>query len=109
VIAEVRGATASRHPREDLVVVLVSAQMQKLRLLDGTEDNPLLCGKQERPVGVACGACLSAPSHNARGPADTRTNSHLANDESFGGTELQGFSGKIGARRERDHGRPGPG
>jgi hypothetical protein len=33
-----------------LVVVLVSAQKQTLRLLDESEDNPHRCGKQETPM-----------------------------------------------------------
>ena len=44
---------ANRHPREELVVVLVSAQLERLRLLDGTEDNPLLGRKQETPVDAS--------------------------------------------------------
>jgi hypothetical protein len=119
VIAEVHSVAANRHPREDLVVVLVSAQMQMLRLLDGTEDNLLLCRKQERPVGVASGALNSmfnstrqAPDsalcYHARGPADTRTDSHLANGEAPAGTELQGFSGKLRPCREGDDRRPSP-
>ena len=47
VIAGVRRDTASRHPREELVVVLVSAQAETLRLLDESEDSPLRSRKQE--------------------------------------------------------------
>ena len=50
---------------EDLVVVLVSAQMQMLRLLDGTEDSPVLFRKQERPVGVAKAGLNSTLRHDA--------------------------------------------
>jgi hypothetical protein len=38
---------ANRHPQEELVVVLVSAQAETLRLLDESENNPLSCRKQE--------------------------------------------------------------
>ena len=34
---------------KNLVFVLVSTQMQMLRLLDGSEDNLLRCRKQEHP------------------------------------------------------------
>jgi hypothetical protein len=50
VIAGIRRDTANRHPREELVIVLVSAQAQTLRLLDESEDSPHLGGKQESPV-----------------------------------------------------------
>jgi hypothetical protein len=47
VMAGIRGDKANRHPREELVVVLVSAQEKTMRLLDDSEDNPLRCRKQE--------------------------------------------------------------
>jgi hypothetical protein len=50
VIAGIRGKMAKRHPREELVVVLLSAQVKTLRLLDGTEDSPLLARKQETVI-----------------------------------------------------------
>jgi hypothetical protein len=45
----IRRYAANRHPQEELVVVLVSAQAQTLRLLDESEDNPLPSWKQETP------------------------------------------------------------
>jgi hypothetical protein len=47
VMAGIRGDMANRHPREELVVVLVSAQAKTMRLLDDSEDNPLRFWKQE--------------------------------------------------------------
>jgi hypothetical protein len=47
VMAGIRGDMANRHPREELVVVLVSAQAKTMRLLDDSEDSPLRCRKQE--------------------------------------------------------------
>jgi hypothetical protein len=46
-MAGIRGDLANRHPREELVVVLVSAQAKTMRLLDDSEDNPLRFWKQE--------------------------------------------------------------
>jgi hypothetical protein len=46
-MAGIRRYTANRHPQEELVVVLVSAQAETLRLLDDSENSPLLCWKQE--------------------------------------------------------------
>jgi hypothetical protein len=47
VIAGIRGGKANRHPREELVCVLVSAQVKTMRLLDESENNPHWCRKQE--------------------------------------------------------------
>jgi hypothetical protein len=47
VIAGIRRYMANRHPQEELVVVLVSAQAKTLRLLDESEDIPLPRRKQE--------------------------------------------------------------
>jgi hypothetical protein len=47
VMAGIRGDMANRHPREELVVVLVSAQAKTMRLLDDCENNPLRGRKQE--------------------------------------------------------------
>ena len=47
VMAGIRGDMAIRHPREELVFVLVSAQVKTMRLLDESENNPLWCRKQE--------------------------------------------------------------
>jgi hypothetical protein len=57
VIAGIRGCVANRRPQEELVVVLVSAQVQTLRFLDGTEDNPHRCRKQE--TGHPCVKALT--------------------------------------------------
>jgi hypothetical protein len=46
-MAGIRGSMANRHPREELVVVLVLAQAEALRLLDKGEDNPVGRRKQE--------------------------------------------------------------
>ena len=47
VMAGIRGDKANRHPREELVCVLVSAQEKPMRLLDESEDSPLPGRKQE--------------------------------------------------------------
>jgi hypothetical protein len=47
VMAGIRGDVANRHPREELVVVLVSAQVKTMRLLDVSENNPHPGRKQE--------------------------------------------------------------
>jgi hypothetical protein len=47
VMAGIRGDKANRHPREELVFVLVSAQEKPMRLLDESEDSPLPGRKQE--------------------------------------------------------------
>ena len=49
MITGIRRYAANRHPQEELVIVLVSAQAETLRLLDDSEDNPHRSWKQETP------------------------------------------------------------
>jgi hypothetical protein len=75
---------------KNLVFVLVSTQMQMLRLLDAVEDNLLLCRKQEDPPPPL--GTLAGDGHSG-GPADSVACLHFADVKPVCGGVLERLSG----------------
>ena len=91
----------STSETKDWVVVLVSAQVEPLRLLDGSENNPHQSWKQGAPrIRVLprhrLGGCLGVPAH-------TVTGRHLGHRETIGGTVFEHLGRQIGSVGQSYH------
>jgi len=91
----------STSETKDWVVVLVSAQVEPLRLLDGSENNPHQSWKQGAPrIRVLPRQC---PGGGLRVPAHTVSGRHLGHRETVGGTVFEHLGRQIGSVGESYH------